>query len=347
MKRFVTCCTLTILFTTQHLTGDTILLRDGLQPVRGSILTGSISGLRVELLDGSIETQLIPWSIILEIESSRPHPSLQVFLQQGAELYRAKQRLLRGDVLLAEPLFSESFTRLVGTDSEDARLASEGLLRCAVARGDFSTAVHAWLETIRLVELTISNPFKNLEPVVDSKTMLCPHLPPVWRKDKQLIHVCKKYSLLTQPITASIAGSLISEDSEMLPIEGIEDPLFLWQIVQSASGNSVARSALLARQKDLSPWKQVWSDYFIADGYLTESDSQARSTGLIHLAKVASTQPKIQPWLTCASMLRLSDAMEKDGVEEASLRIKHEALRLFPVHPLHVQDTYQIRSSIP
>ena len=346
MKRFMCFCIIAVLFSTQSLFGDTIIRRDGLQPIRGAILSGGVTGLRIELLDGPRETRLIPWSAILNIESARPYPSLRIFLQQGSELYRAKQRMLRGDVLLAEPLFSEAFARLVGTDSEDTRLASEGLLRCAVARGDFSTAVHPWLETVRLVEMNISEPSMNLAPILDSSTMLCPHLPPVWSNDKQLIRVCKEYQNLPQPITAAIAAMLISKDSEMKPIDGIDDSIFLWQIIHSASGDVVARTDLLARQKKLSPWKRAWSDYFLAEGYLAESDSKSQTRGLIHLAKVASINPNLQPWLTCASMLRLSDSMEKDGIEEASLRIKDEALRLFPSHPLHVQDTYQIRSSI-
>ena len=343
---FALLCITVIVCIGQQLSGDTIIRRDGLQPIRGLILTGGVTGLRVELLDGQRETRLIPWSVILEIESARPHPSLEFFLQQGAELYRAKQRLLRGDVLLAEPLFADSFARLVGTDGEDTRLASEGLLRCAVARGDFSTAVHPWLETVRLVEMNISKPFKNLEPILDSSTMLCPHLPPVWCKDLELVRICKEYRDLPQPITAAIAGSMISKNSEIAAIDGIEDPLFLWQIIHAAHGNENARSSLLSRQKTLIPWKRVWSDYFLAEGYLVETNPNTRTTGLIHLAKAASVHPDLQPWLTCASMLRLSDALEKDGVEEASLRIKDEALRLYPTHPLHLMDTYQIRSSI-
>jgi len=339
-------CMLTVLFGSEELLGDTIIRRDGLQPIRGAILSGGVNGLRIELLDGGRETRLIPWSVVLEIQSARPHPTLEIFIEQGRQLFRAKQRLLRGDVLLAEPLFSESFSRLVGTDSDDARLASEGLLRCAIARGDFSIAVHPWLETIRLIEMNTSVPFTNLEPILDSSTMLCPHLPPVWLNDPQLVKVCKSYREKPQQITASIAVLLTSKQPQALPIDGIEDPFFLWQILHCADGKQDARDALLNRQKQLIPWKRVWSDYFIAEGYLADSSDNFRTMGLIHLAKVASIHPRLQPWLTCASMLRLSDAMQEEGEEEASLRIKDEALRLFPVHPLHAQDSYQIRSSV-
>ena len=325
---------------------DTIILREGAKPVNGSILSGGQAGLRIELLNATRGTELIPWSDVLEIQSARPHPALQIFLQQGTELHRAKQRLLRGDVILAEPLFEEAFARLVGSDTSDARLASEGLLRCAVSRGDFSRAVHPWLETVRLEELNITEPFTTLQTILDSSTYLCPHLPPVWLNDNELVQICNQYRNISQPITSSIATTLISNNAAMNPTEGLEDSLFLLQILLSSKGDASARKALLASQSTMPSWKLAWSDFFIAKGHLSDTTLTNRTTGLLHLAKVASINPKHQPWLSCAAMLILSDAMEKDGSEETSLRIKEEAKRLFPAHPLHMHDQFQLRSSI-
>ena len=325
---------------------DTIILRDGLRPVSGSILSGGEAGLRIELLESPRGTQLIPWSAVLEIQSARPHPALEMFLKQGTELHRARQRLLRGDVVLAEPLFSEAFARLVGSDTKDARLASEGLLRCAVSRGDFSKAVHPWLETVRLDEIGIPVPFITLQPIIDSSTLLCPHLPPVWLDDKEIGQICNQYRNLSQPITSSIATSLSSKNASMNPIEGLEDSMFLTHILLSSHGDVSARKLLIDLQDNMPSWKQAWSNFFIARGYLSNASSSNRTAGLIHLAKVASINPKHQPWLSGASMLILSDAMEIDGSEEASLRIRDEAVRLFPNHPLHIQDQFHIRSSI-
>ena len=328
-----------------YVSADTIILRDEMKPINGSILSGGEAGLRIELLEGPRDTRLIPWSTVLEIQSARPHPSLEIFLKQGTELYRAKQRLLRGDVILAEPLFSEAFDRLVSFDTNDTRLASEGLLRCAVSRGDFSKAVHPWLETVRLNEIGIPEPFITLQPILDSSTLLCPHLPPVWLNDKKLIRICTQYRNLPQPITSSIATSLSSTDAQMSPIEGLEDSLFLSQILLSSRGDAPARKSLINTQDNMPTWKKVWSNFFIAKGYLSDTSPNNRTIGLIHLSKVAAINPKHQPWLSCASMLILSDAMEIDGFEEASIRITEQATRLFPTHPLHKQDHFQIRSS--
>ena len=325
---------------------DLIILRDGAESLRGTILSGGESGLRIELTNAQRDTRLIPWSSVLEIQSARPHPSLQIFLQQGIELNRAKQRLLRGDVVLAEPLFLEAFARLMGSDTEDARLASEGLLRCAISRGDYSIAVHPWLETVRLEELTISTPFSKLQPILDPSTMLCPHLPPVWIAHKELISICNDYRNLPQSITASIATSIVSNKERIEPIEGLEDSLFLPQILLSSVGDVSAMNSLLDAQDKMPEWKRAWAHFFIAKGYLHQHTEETKTSGLIYLAKVAAINPKVQPWLSCASMLILSDAMEEEGAEEASLRIRNEATRLFPEHPLHTNDQFQLRSSI-
>ena len=103
---------------------------------------------------------------------------------------------------------------------------------------------------------------------------------------------------------------------------------------------------MLKRQDELSLWKLAWSNYFIGRSYLNEDYPEGRTNALIHFAKVASINHKLQPWLSCASMLILADEMESDGASDASVRIKNESKRLFPTHPLHKQDQFQIRSSI-
>jgi len=327
---------------------DTILLRDGRDPVQGTILSGGDTGLQIQRNDPSLGIQLIPWSTIKAIHAGRPTPALDIFLQRGHVLWRAKSRLLRGDVHLAEQLFATSFANLVGTDGFDARLASEGLLRCTLSRGELAKAVHPWFETARLSELDVAEPFPTLERVLDPTTMLCPHLPPIWMENRALIQATSSYANVAQRTTASIARllSLPMMDDDPSPVEGVDDPYFLSLIILASNGESKARETLSQRVDAMVPWKQAWSHYFLAIGYLAEQSSDARTKGMLYLAKVAAKSRSIQPWLAGASMIRLSDELARDGFIEKSRRIMDEAKRYFPTHPLLEHDEYQIRNLV-
>lgn len=316
--------------------GEVIVRRDGLHSVRGELLSGGESGLLIRQEGKSGSSIRIPWSTIRFIEPNEPRPQLEQLLEEGENLWRAKKRLLRGDVQLSEPIFAAQFKRLLGSDSEDARLAAEGLLRVLIARGAIERAVHPWLETVRLNEVGIQSPFSELQPILDSKTMLCPHLPivEVEQISSQILH---SYNNKTNPITSSIVNALTEDKSTQfadIQQSSVEDPLFLPQIIGATTGNAEFSAALRARLDLFLPWQKAWAHYALSIGLLRESTLESRNEGLLHLAHVASMEPHIQPWLTAAAMLKLSNELGSDGFNQQAERIQYEAMRLFPSHPL-------------
>ena len=132
---------------------DVIYRRDGLAEIHGEILSGGENGLLVKTDEKTGLSISVPWSTIARIEPMERKSLFQRFLADGDKLWRAKKRLLRGDVQLSEPIFASRFNKLLGMNGEDARLASEGLLRVLVARGALRQALIPWLETVRLEEL--------------------------------------------------------------------------------------------------------------------------------------------------------------------------------------------------
>jgi len=316
--------------------GEEILRRDGLPTVRGELLSGGPSGLLLRVEGKSASSIRIPWSSIRSIEPNEPRPQFKQLLENGEKLWRAKIRLLRGDVQLSEPIFATQFKRLLGNDSEDARLAAEGLLRVLIARGAIARAVHPWLETVRLNEIGIQSPYSELQPILDSTTMLCPHLP-IIEVERISPQILNSYKIKTNPITSSLVNALSQETtppSSTAVDSTVEDSLFLSQIVGAASGHPQLRDALRERLELLLPWQKAWAHYAISSGLLRESTLESRNAGLLHLAHVASMNPEIQPWLTGAAMLKLSNELASDGFDQQADRIQYEAIRLFPSHPL-------------
>lgn len=314
--------------------GEIILRRDGLPNVNGEILSGGSAGLLVREEGTTGVSIRLPWSSIHSIEPSKPRPQLEQFLRDGDKLWRAKQRLIRGDVQLSEPIFTSQFKTLVGLDCTDTRLAAEGLLRVLIARGAIDRAVHPWLETVRLNELGIVSPFVDLPSILHSETMLSPHLP-VFEVDEISTQILAPYLNSILPVTKSLA-SYLSEESKTIHSKAAasEGPLFLPQIIQASASSVPAMESLLTRLDSFDIWQQAWAHYAISKGLLKNPTPEQRNAGLLHLVKVASLNPEIQPWLTGAAMMKLAEELELDGLEQQAKRIHFEAIRLFPTHPV-------------
>ncbi len=284
---------------------ETVVRRDGLPSVEGIIVSGGKQGLLVEVNGRPDSSVRIPWSNIDYIAPFESRPLLQLYLEDGENLWRAKLRFARGDIQLAEPLFQKQFDRLASTDCEDSLVAAEGLLRVLIARGALQQAVLPWFEVVRLYKLGYESPFKDLEPIIDDKTGLCFHLP-VMVLDKDVI----------------------------LPKE-VEKGEFVSLLNLVASNNQEAIEKLEVLTQTLPSWQIAWAHYSLAVAVLHDKKNEdSRTKGLLHLSRVASLDPSVQPWLTGAAMLRLSEEMMQDGFLQQATRIADEAIRLFPSHPL-------------
>jgi len=244
-------------------------------------------------------------------------------MSQGEEIWRAKMRLLRGDVYLANPTFLKFFETFMNSSSEDARLIAEGTLRCALARGDLKEALEPWLRTAKHRADGLDSSFPTLTKVIDSNSLLCPQLPPIYL----LEGVARK---LTLPDT--LAGKAGKE--------------FLELLLHSSSGDTTAIAYLTNAVDSFPEWKQAWAYYFLGIGHLQiKDDSDARSAGLLALARVASLPKNIQPWLSGASLIILSEEFALDGKVTISEKMLRQLQRNFPTHPLLLEGKIKIRNA--
>ncbi len=326
-----------VLFTSSsQVLSETIIRRDGLAPIQCEIVSGGRSGLLIEVVDQAYATLRIPWSSIQSIEPNVPRPLLKKYLDSGEQLWRAMARFNRGDLNLAEPLFASQFKQLAGTDSSDTLIAAEGLLRILIARGAIEWAVHPWLEVVRLTELGFLSPYDSLESIIDEETGFCPHLPVMMVElnatnflEEYLSSESKKVSKLASLLQCCVDGSF-----ESYQIQFEEDNAFMALLIPSLSEVRLEREVLQEAMEDLLPWQKAWLFYLWAEMDLKEDSQQLRTNGLLHLVSVASMNASVQPWLSGAAMLRLSEELLQDGFVQQSTRIFEEAMRLFPSHPL-------------
>src|SRR5207248_1943375 len=100
---------------------------------------------------GRKQDQFIGWDRVQRVEGE--HAAEADGLAELADrTWRARSRIERGDFASAEPLFEQLFASMTGHDGPTAAIASEGLLRCRLARGAQAGAVWPWLEWLSVIE---------------------------------------------------------------------------------------------------------------------------------------------------------------------------------------------------
>ncbi len=318
---------------------DRLVFRGQQDPLVGRVVSGGEEGIRIQV-DDSQSMQVVPWHEIRAIESTVRLPEQDALLKRGERLWRARQRLVRGDITLAEPLFEQVYRELRGAGGSDARLAAEGLLRCRLARGDVLAAAEPFLETIRLDEAGVPTPFLELGNVIDSETGLSPGMPPV-RSELPTPEALAPWINGDSTRAAAVAKgmlAMVDVDREPPSIPGVKDGGFLAQIISvsdsTRAGYGKARSDLEKTLPTLAPWRATWARWFLAHGMRTTGDDADRRGAMLHLAHVAAEHDASQRWLAGAAMLLLADELEKDGRVEQADRIRIELATTIPAHPL-------------
>ena len=333
---YVTLICISLLSTT-FLSLDIVHLRDS-STITCSIVSWSNDGLRIT--KGAEEEQIVlPWHTVRFIESEKVSASFDSHLSRGELLWRAKSRLLRGDINLALPLFEEACIQLKNSDGADAFLAAEGLLRCQVAFGNVDQSLLPWLLTLKHYENNEQSPFPTLAPILDKDTLLCPYLPPVWST------LVIKNTLSTfsgsQPKLNEITAVLLNgSNAKAQSFQGAHFLQTMYILMDPVHPNYRETLNELDESKVLVTWKVAWATYATAIGLLKQEEEQ--DAAMLKFAQVASTYGTKNPWIAGAAMATLADQLDKQGLTKASANVRAEMKRVFPNHPLFRKSTRRI-----
>jgi hypothetical protein len=164
-------------FAPTHALADvTVILRGGVEPVRGLSAVAALRGLEVQ--QGTAKAAVtIPWDMVRDVEGATI-PGLESELAIGQDLWRARIRVERGDEALAEPLFTKHWERYRSQDGPTTAVIAEGLLRCALAKNDLRAAVEPWSVCLRIGSNGEPSRYPDLPGILDDTTGLLPELSP-------------------------------------------------------------------------------------------------------------------------------------------------------------------------
>ena len=169
---------------------DALVLRAFEQPPTGQAMGVGPQGVRVRSPQGDVV--VVGWDRVLAVpaalrEAADPYQKLAV------ATWRARTRMERGDLVLAEPLLQAAFEAAQAEERQlrgpTGLVVAEGLLRCRLARGAGAAAIEPWLAwldaaIVRQPRTTFANRAwatdVGLPAAIDPSSELSPQLPPIW-----------------------------------------------------------------------------------------------------------------------------------------------------------------------
>jgi hypothetical protein len=300
------CVMLVIAGWVQPVLALTVELRGGLAPLNAEKADFERGGLRITV--AGVSSTVIPWDQVRGVTGrplSEPEKSL---LADAEDLWRARARVQRGDLVLASSLLEKHFLDFRGTTSETALIVAEGVLRCRLLREPMRAIVPA-LEVARLRRAKITTDrYASLPPVIDDATLLCPALAPMWPADGLS-------DAAANEIDALLAGSASVIDSDTrraaelyaallrhrplaAPTNAVKREeggngllaaiLELDRLTDNDAAESKARvrAAAIAAAKGLGPWAHGWVRFAVGRSLTEEKDAGLRMEGVLSLLEI-------------------------------------------------------------
>jgi hypothetical protein len=174
----------------------TIELRDGLGRRDVELISEDADGMKVRWGTGdAIVEQALRWDQIRGVEGGGAQPQRASWLSSGEQLWRARSRLARGDLVAARTAFSAASAQLAEPSNAQARLqrlmALEGLARTSTAVPNDAARVAQALEAAALrSQFGALDAWLTGGDAFDVRSGLMLTVPPAWRDAQGAAAAC-------------------------------------------------------------------------------------------------------------------------------------------------------------
>ncbi|MEQ8845500.1 MAG: hypothetical protein RIB58_11660 [Phycisphaerales bacterium] len=338
--------------------GDALVLRAFETPPPGQAMGVGPQGVRVRSPQGDVV--VVGWDRVLHVPASLQEAAAP-FEQLAEDAWRARVRLERGDLVLAEPLLQEAFdaarAQNGGLRGPTGLVVAEGLLRCRLGRNASAAAIEPWLAwvdaaIVRQPRTTFAHRDwarqAGLREVIDPATELSPMLPPMWLPSPSLRLVPQlegiegernKASALRRLYQAAARHELGERVVELPEVpreagsELVRDIVAARVLDESARASARARlEAGLASAE--SGWKVAWITAALGRSLVLESSEELRLRGVAELLRVHVLHRERSPDLADIALAEAAAALDDLGQHEAARGLATELARLGPQSPV-------------
>ncbi|MGI9013754.1 MAG: hypothetical protein ACR2GY_05820 [Phycisphaerales bacterium] len=323
--------------------GQGVTRRGGEGALRGSIALIDDSGVTLQSDLGA--THFVPWDRVASVESRDHQSQIDRYRETATALWRARSRVERNDLAMAEPLLERLFEQYRGQTHETALVVAEGLLRCRLGRGAQHLAIIPALETIRLRRAGVTSvSYSMLPDVIDKDTSLCLRLPPYWldgaHSDSLQLRL-NDYDAHGDAVVAAIAALYrMSLSGDIEPVDAPDHAgVTLLRRCLAAFGDEntdvreSARNWLLEREQKVGNEQAAWCRFFAGVSFLKETGVVRQQRGILNLLHLPARFAKVQPYLSGIAMTLAADVLESEGDRKTADAFRSEFRARFPYHP--------------
>ncbi len=289
---------------------------------------------------GGTAPRIISWDRVQTVEGEFAEDAA-AFASVSDLAWRARTRLARGDIMMAQPLFEELFEQYRDSDGPLSLMIAEGLLQCRLANLAQSSAVEPWLVAMRLrrAGVTIAGERPDAS-MLDAELFLAPQLPPIWLED-----TATSAMVLDEPDEAGPRAALArlyarAQGADVETITSSDDAAVSLVIQIIAAGSAEASTRADARQwlraglsRDEGTWKEAWRRAAIGRSFLLERSSADRRRGMVQLLHVPARFGDSQRYLAGVCLALVADALEQDGDTLGAAAIHDELVEFDSTHP--------------
>lgn len=263
-------------------------------------------GLRV--VSGNATALLLAWDDVRAVTGRPLTDDERAFLAMAEDLWRARQRVQRGDLDRAVELFERHAEALRGSTSETALIVAEGIVRCRVARDPLRAVLPA-LEVARLRRAKITTDrYANLPPVLDEATLLAPAVGAALigdasgSSDAERLAIAREIDLLLASTTLDgetrRSADLVAAILRRTPLPAVkreEGGAGLLAAImeldrirpdETPEAKVRVRSAVVASAKGLAPWATAWARFAVGRSLVAEAALPEREQGVLALLAI-------------------------------------------------------------
>ncbi|MEM7229933.1 MAG: hypothetical protein AAF432_14080 [Planctomycetota bacterium] len=344
------------LLTTSSVAEDVVVLRGGMKPIAGTLIRVTDVGAEIRSSQGA--THVVRWDQVRDVLTDRTEPDLPRLLDQADQIWRAKSRLERQDIRLAEPLFVRLFERYRGQTNETALVVAEGLLRCRIERGANDEAIVPWLETVRIRRAgVVDDPYATLGAVLDTETMLCPRLAPYFVPTRSLVNARRElmnFDHRGDPYVRALAqryvvaidrvlqrdatpGVLMEQDDAALQLLDLLLELDADDAQQRADARDTVRVKLVTTPA--TSWQDAWYRLGLGRAMTQTTGVGRQQRGIVNLLYVPARHAADLPYLSGLALDWSAGALESIGDSVGAERVRAELDQRFPGHPVRPVST--------
>ncbi len=322
------------------------------EPLAGEVQEASIEALSLQVDGATIE---IGWDRVVRLSGPGAERAAE-FLGLADRAWRSRQRLERGDFVLAEAGFEELFGVYAGRLGPTAQAVAEGALRCRLRRGAHASAIGPWLMLLQAGGGGRSV-FEGVPAVVDPETGLCPAIPPIWTETTGVRQLAERGITLPSGVeptderaallgawyryaaVATVGGRPERPNTSDDPSVRLIADLVLAQHgtgAERAEHRDRLRQRLERSRAGRSPtpaWLEAWIYAAIGRSLVRENEETERLRGVVMMLHLPARFGDEQPFLAGLCLAEAAEAMDELGRGETAGLLRAELRRRYPGHP--------------